>query len=195
MKRLDFFKKVEELISHPNKFYDTISKDKNPWNVFRYYFVFVLIGIITNILFLLPHIIRSNMNLPIEKFILFIIVLVFSIFLFILLITLTSFISFGFYHVMIKIFAGKEKFKQSYKLLYAKTPIMLAFLIPIFGAFKWLFFFILAIAYIDSAYINFIGLKKLQKMPTENALTLVIIMTIVHISLFIFIFNLDILPF
>ncbi|TKJ17751.1 hypothetical protein CEE44_04430 [Candidatus Woesearchaeota archaeon B3_Woes] len=183
MKKLNFFQKIELIISNPHKFFDKIQDNKNIFDVFKFYFTFIFVSIVINTLFRLPELTKSNLNITISKYFLFILILVAFILILSLLTAVFSFVLYWFCHILIKIFKGKEKYSETYKLLYAATPLLIVSLIPYHGVFKVLFYPLFIIAVLDTFYLEFIGLKKLQKLNKENAITVIVIGTIIAILL------------
>ena len=186
MKKFNFFQKVELIISNPVKFFDKIQKDKNIFDVFKFYFTFVFVSIVINTLFRLPELTKSNLNITIAKYFLFILVLVAFILVLSLLTAVLSFVLYWFCHLLIKIFKGKEKYSETYKILYAATPLLIVSLIPYYGVFKVLFYPLFLIAVLDTFYLEFIGLQKLQKLNKENAITVIVISTIIAVFLIMY---------
>ena len=188
MKKINIFRKAELVISNPHKFFDKVKKEKDMKNVFEFYFIFVFLSVVINTLFLLPDIMKNNVGVSITKYFLFLAVLV----VFILAITLItagfSFVLYWFYHIVIKIFKGKAKYPDTYKLLYGATPLLLVLLIPIYGLFKIIIIPLLVIAAVDALYIEYIGLQKLHKMNRHNAIA-VLVIAVVIVGLSIFILN------
>lgn len=186
MKKFNFFEKIELIISDPHKFFDKIQKDKNIFDVFKFYFIFIFVIIVLNTLFRLPELTKSNLNITIEKYFLFIFILVAFILVLSLLTAVLSFVLYWLCHILIKIFKGKEKYSETYKILYAATPLLIVSLIPYYGVFKVLFYPLFIIAVLDTFYLEFIGLQKLQKLNKENAITVIVISTIIAILLIMF---------
>lgn len=186
MKKMSFFRKIELVISHPHRFFDKVKKEKYIKSVFEFYFIFVFLSVVINTIFLLPDIMKDNVGVSITKYFLFLVVLI----VFILTLTLVtagfSFVMYWFYHILIKIFKGKEKYPETYKLLYGATPLLLVLLIPIYGLFKIIIIPLLVIAALDSLYIEYVGLQKLHKMNRHNAIAaLVVAVVIAVLSIFI----------
>ncbi len=185
-KKFNFFKKIELIISDPPKFFEKIKKETNIWDVFKFYFIFVFVSIVLNTLFRLPELTKGNIDIGITKYFLFVIVLVVFILVLSLLTAVSSFVLCWFCHIIIKIFKGKEKYPETYKLLYAATPLLIVLLIPYYGVFKVLFYPLFIVAAIDTFYIEFVGLQKLQKLKKENAIAVILISTIIAILLVMF---------
>jgi len=187
-RKLNFFRKIELVISHPHKFFDKVKKEKGMKNVFEFYFIFVFLSVVINTLFLLPGIMKDSVGVSITKYFLFLIVLI----VFILALTLVtvglSFVLYWFYHILIKIFKGKKKYPETYKLLYGATPLLLVLLIPIYGLFKIIIIPLLVIAALDALYIEYVGLQKLHKMNRHNAIAVLVVAVIIAV-LSIFILN------
>jgi hypothetical protein len=175
MKELNFFDKIGLIISHPHKFFEEIKEEKNIWKVFEFYFALVLISAVINSIFIMPELVKNKMFLGPVYFTLIIIIFIIAILLAVSLISCLSFGIFWLNHIIIKIFNGKKRFKETYQTLYASTPLLLACLIPYYGFFKILFYPVLAIALVDSVYIEYIALQKLQKLSKENAIAVIII--------------------
>lgn len=170
---LSIFQKIELVITHPHKFFENIKEDKNIWDAFEFYFVFAFLSIIINALFFLPDLIKTKSYLTIFFFILFIIIFIIFILLISLGISFLSFAVYWVYHIIIKLFKGKKKYNDTYKLLYASTPMLIALLVPFNGVFKIIFYPLFVLAVLDTAYINFIGLQKLQKMNKLNSVLVI----------------------
>jgi len=181
MNKFNFFRKIELVISHPHRFFDKIQKEKNIWEVFKFYFVFVFLSMIINTLFLLPEIIKSKLDISFLSYVVIVVVLILIMLLVVFLTALSSFVLYYFYHIIIKIFRGKKKYQETYKLLYAATPLLIVSLVPFYGVFKIIFYPLFILAAIDTAYIEFVGLQKLQKMNKENAIVVIAIGLIVGI--------------
>ena len=119
MNKFNIFKKIELVISHPHRFFDKIQKEKNIWNVFKFYFIFVFLSTIINTLFLLPEIIKSKLDISFLSYLVVIIVLILFVLLIIFLTALSSFVVYYLYHILIKLFRGKKRYPETYKLLLA----------------------------------------------------------------------------
>jgi hypothetical protein len=178
---MKFFKKVELIISHPHKFFDKIKKEKNMFNVFEFYFIFVFLSFIINTLFILPSLVQDKLRISFVNYFVFIIIMIIILIIFAILTALLSFVLYWIYHIIIKIFKGQERYPQTYKLLYAATPLLIVTLIPFNGIFKVIFYPLFVIAALDTFYIEFIGLKKLHKMSNENALFVILIGALIGI--------------
>ncbi len=180
-RKFDFFKKIELVISHPHRFFEKVKKEKNIWGVFEFYFIFVFLSMVINTLFSLPELTKSNMDIGAAKYLLFIIILIAFVLLIALLASFASFVLYFIYHILIKIFKGREKYKETYKLLYAATPLLIVLLIPYQSMFKILFYPFFIIAALDTLYIEYIGLQKLQRMSKENAVAVIILTLLIGI--------------
>jgi hypothetical protein len=181
MNKFNIFKKIELIISHPHRFFDKIQKEKGMKEVFKFYFIFVFLSTVINTLFMLPEIIKSKLNISFLSYVVVVIVLILFVLLIVLLTALSSFIIYYLYHIIIKLFKGKKKYPETYKLLYAATPLLIVSLIPFYGVFKIIFYPLFILAALDTIYIEFIGLQKLQKMNKENAIVVITIGVIIGI--------------
>tara|TARA_Y100000310_G_C20618188_1_gene781815 strand:+ start:827 stop:1414 length:588 start_codon:yes stop_codon:yes gene_type:complete len=181
MKKMNFFKKVELVISHPHKFFDKIGKEKKLFNVFEFYFIFVFLSLIINTLFLLPTLVQDKLKISFLNYTLFIITIIIILTIVAILTALLSFVLYWVYHIIIKLFRGQKRYPETYKLLYAATPLLIVTLIPFSGFFKLIFYPLFIIATLDTFYIEFIALKKLHKMSNENAIFVILIGAIIGI--------------
>jgi hypothetical protein len=180
-KKMDFFHKAELVISHPHKFFHKIVKEKDIWAVFKFYFVFVFLSIVINLLFNLQNIVKDQLYLTFGRFCMFILLTVLFIGILSVLIALSSFVLYWLYHILIKIFRGKRRYNATYKLLYAATPLLIVTLIPNYGLFKIILKPLFIIAAIDTFYIEFVGLRIMHKMSKENAFAVVLISAVIGI--------------
>jgi len=180
-KTLSFFDKINLVIAHPHRFFDKIKEERNIWDVFKFCFIFVFLSSVINTLFMLPKITESSISLAISKYMIFVSLIVISVLLASFFVTVSSFIFYYVYHIIIRLFGGKNNFKKTYKLLYAATPLLLVCLIPYFDFFKLIFYPLFVIALIDSIYLEFVGLQKLQRLSKENAFVVVAIALIISI--------------
>jgi hypothetical protein len=181
MKEMKFFEKIEMIISHPHKFFDKIKKEKKLFKVFEFYLIFVFLAFITNTLFVLPNMIQDKLKMPFLNFFIFIVMIIILLIVFAILTALVSFGLYWLYHIIIKLFRGKERYPATYKLLYAATPLLIVMLIPFSGLFKLIFYPLFVIATLDTFYIEFIALKKLHNMSTENAIFVILISALIGI--------------
>ena len=181
MKSLNFFKKIELVISHPHRFFDRIKEEKNIWKVFEFYSIFVFLSLVTNLLFQAPLILKDKLTLSFPLYFLFIIISLVIVLLSVLFVGLSSFVLYYLCHIIIKIFKGKEKYKETYKLVYAATPMLIVLIIPFYGFFKIIFYPLFFIAFLDTIYIEFVALQKLQRLSKENAVAVIILSIILGI--------------
>jgi hypothetical protein len=186
MNKLNIFKKIELVIFYPHKFFDKIQKENNFLEVFKFYLFFVFLSIAINVLFILPEFIKSKLNMPFLSYLALIMILIIFILLLVFLTALSSFVFYYIYHIIIKLFNGKKRYQETYKLLYASTPLLIVSLIPFYNFFKLIFYPLFILAALDTIYIEFIGLQKLQKMNKENAIAVIIIILIIGIIALIF---------
>jgi hypothetical protein len=175
MKEMRFFDKIRLIIVHPHKFFEEIKKEKGIKHVFNFYFVFAFFAVTINTIFNLPDIIKSKLDLPILYFLIIIFMMIVLVFALAFAVSLFSFVFYWIYHVIIKIFNGKNNFDKTYTLLYGATPLMIASLVPYYGAFKLIFYPLMAVALVDTAYIKYVGLQKMHKMSKENSAAAIII--------------------
>jgi len=173
MKDLSFFQKIELIVTHPHRFFEKIKAEKGISKVFGFYFIFVFAICIINTLFMLPNIIKDQIGISFGKYCLFISMIILFILLFSLAVALSSFVMYWILHLLVIMFNGKQKFSETYKLLYAAAPLLIVALIPYYGAFKIIFYPLFIIAGLDAGYIELIGMQKLQKMSRLNALSVV----------------------
>lgn len=176
-----FFRKIETVISHPHKFFNAVKKEKNIAEVFKFYFVFVFLSIIINMIFILPDFAKDNLDIPFLRYVLFVFVMVLFVLAVTALTALSSFIIYWMYHLLVRLFRGKESYTQTYKLIYAATPLLIVMLIPFYGIFKFIFYPLFIIAAVDTLYIEFVGLQRLQNMKKNNAIAVIIISILIAV--------------
>jgi len=164
------------VISNPNKFFENAKKEHGMLKVFEFYFIFVLVSMILNTLMFLPDIIKQkSSDIATGNFLLFVIFMIIMVLVMTTLVALFSFVIYYLYHILIKIFKGKKGYRETYKLLYAATPLLLVLLIPQYGFFKLILYPLFIIAMIDTFYLEYVGLQRLQKLSKENAISVVLI--------------------
>lgn len=170
--KFSFFNDISLVISNPAEFFTKINKYNEIKRIIEFCFIFIFLIVVTNMVFRLTDITQGLINISPVQYILFVFVLVLFVLLLIITITLLSIVFYFIYHVLARMLHAKGNFLQSYKMLYSKTPIFIAFLIPFNSQFKIIFWPMLAVGIVDSLYIEFSGLIKLHKMSKENAITL-----------------------
>jgi len=180
---MKFLEKIRLILTKPGKFFDKIEDDKSMIDVFKFYFNFILIITIINTLVMLPELTKNNLGLSFGKYCLFVIVLIVYILAIVLIVSGLSFVIYWVYHILIKIFRGKKKYLQTYKLLYAATPLLIVSLI---NFYKPVFNILFLVAALYTFYIEYIGLRKLQKLSKENAITVIIISVVIAVLLILF---------
>lgn len=187
MKKLNFIQNIELIISHPHKFFDYI-KNKKKSSLLEYVFIFAFLSFLTNIIIRFNVLMKDQINLPFMSFIGFLAILLLSMLLFSFFISALFMVVMFIYHMIIGLFTGKERFRQSYKLVYSFTPVFLVSLIPYYSIFKIIFYPLMALAVIDSVYINYVGLRKIQNLTKENAIaSIIIFMMLATITLIVLI--------
>ena len=71
--------------------------------------------------------------------------------------------------------------------MYAATPMLIVVaLVPFYGIFKLIFYPLFILAALDTFYIEYIGLKKLQKMSKENAISVIVISALIGVLTIVF---------
>jgi hypothetical protein len=132
-----------------------------------------------NLLFRLPELISQRISLGQYYFIGYAAAVIVWMIILVMIIVSISFVLYFFYHILIFLFNGKNPYSSTYHLVYTLTPLLLVSLIPYYGIFKLIFYPFLAIAFIDSIYLGYVGLRSLQKLSKENAIAIVIITLII----------------
>lgn len=182
MKNQNFIKKAVFILSNPKRFFDQAKKEKGFGKAFFYYMTFAALSLIINFIVLSSSFI-SGIDAP--PYMLLIIVTALLIMI-LAAVSASSFLVYGIYHLIIKLLKGRNNYIETYKLIYAATPLLIAQLIPFYSYLKVAYYILVVFAAAYSIYLEYIGLRKLQNMDKRKAVTaIVIIRAISLISLLV----------
>ena len=169
----EVFEKAKLVLTSPLKFFKKAKKEKGVRNAFIYYAVLsltaVILGIISYYLFapyynLIGKFFLIDLNRGKEA-------LSFGTLIYFSLISwswmlVVSFISAGFLHIWLKIFGGKGKYEDTYKIYsYSMTPQFLLKWIPFIGLIAWIW----------GIFLLIVGTQEIHKMSRKKAMLIYLI--------------------
>ena len=168
-------KDIKILIKNPRKFFAT--KNQFPLHFLTIsIFTILLIQLIIQ----LPTIIKLKTNLPLLQFIFFIITLIALLIATTIILTVVIYAYFTLVHIIIRLFSGHGKLKDTYVLIYALAPILLASIIPAFSVLTYLLIACVLIGAADTTYLLYVGLRRKHKMKKINALCVILVLAIIE---------------